>query len=72
MKKEKNNTPHKLLLNDDVLNLSVNVISGMLELKSVPNAIYNDKTIVYYLLNATASKNSVSNVSNLCYNLPSD
>jgi putative transposase len=72
MEKQKNNTPHKVLLNDDVINLSVNVISDMLGLKSAPNAIYNDKTIVYHLLNAAASKTSVSNVSNICYNAPSE
>jgi putative transposase len=59
-------------LNDDVLNLSVNVISDMVELKSTPNTIYNDKTIVYHLLNATASKTIVSNVSNVCYDAPSE
>ncbi|MDR3290892.1 MAG: hypothetical protein LBT10_01955 [Methanobrevibacter sp.] len=30
MEKQKNNTSHEVLLNDDVLNLSVNVISDML------------------------------------------
>ncbi|MDR2829648.1 MAG: hypothetical protein LBB45_01160 [Methanobrevibacter sp.] len=59
-------TPHRILLNDDVLSFSVNVISDMLGLQSAPNAAYSEKTIVYHLLNAVASRNSVSNVSNLC------
>jgi hypothetical protein len=59
-------------LNDDVLNLPVNVISDMLRFKSTPNAPYNDKAIIYHLLKAAASKTSVSNVSNICYNAPSE
>jgi hypothetical protein len=59
-------------LNNDVLNLSVNVIGDMFELESAPNATYDDKTIVCHLLNATASKTSVSNVSNVCYNALSE
>ncbi|MDR2829495.1 MAG: hypothetical protein LBB45_00365 [Methanobrevibacter sp.] len=59
-------TPHKILLNDDVLSLLVKVISNMLGLQSAPNAAYNEKTIAYHLLNATASRTIVSNVSNLC------
>jgi putative transposase len=69
MEKQKNNRPHKVSLNDNVLNLLVNVISDMLGLKFTPNAIYNDKTIVYHLLNAASSKTSVSNI---CYNAPSE
>jgi hypothetical protein len=45
-------TPHRILLNDDVLSLSVNVISDMLRLESTPNVTYSEKTIVYHLLNA--------------------
>ncbi|MDR2830636.1 MAG: hypothetical protein LBB45_06355 [Methanobrevibacter sp.] len=59
-------TPHRILLNDDVLSLSVNVISNMLGLKSAPNAAYSEKTIAYHILNATASRTILSNVSNLC------
>jgi hypothetical protein len=44
--------PHRILLNDDVLSLSVNVISDMLGFQSAPNAVYSEKTIVYHLLNA--------------------
>ncbi|MDR2830972.1 MAG: hypothetical protein LBB45_08075 [Methanobrevibacter sp.] len=40
-------------MNDDVLSLSVNVISDMLGLQSALNAVYSEKTIVYHLLNAT-------------------
>ncbi|MDR2829699.1 MAG: hypothetical protein LBB45_01460 [Methanobrevibacter sp.] len=61
--------PHRILLNDDVLSLSVNVISDMLGFQSAPNAVYGEKTIVYHLINATASRTIVSNVSsvsNLC------
>ena len=63
---KKNNTPHKVLLNDEVLNLSVNVVKNMLELNSANNVVYNDKTISYHLLNAFVSKTSVSNVSDIC------
>ena len=55
----KKNTPHKELLNDEVLNLSVNVIMNMSNLKSSPNTVYNDKIIIYHLLNAAASRTSV-------------
>ena len=65
-------TPHKILLNDEVLNLSVNVIKDMLGLKSAPNTVYNKKTIVYHLLNAAASRTSVNNVSNICVDAPSE
>jgi putative transposase len=68
----KKNTPHKELLNDEVLNLSVNVIRDMLNLKSSPNTVYNDKTIIYHLLNAAASRTSVNNVSNICVDSPSE
>ncbi|MDR2830105.1 MAG: hypothetical protein LBB45_03555 [Methanobrevibacter sp.] len=70
--KQKNKTPHKILLNDDVLNLSVNVISDMLGLQSTSNSVYNTKTIAYHLLNAVASRTNVSNFSNICYNAPSE
>ncbi|MDR2830994.1 MAG: hypothetical protein LBB45_08190 [Methanobrevibacter sp.] len=46
-------TPHRILLNDDVLSLLVKVISDMLGFQSAPNAVYSKKTIVYHLLNAT-------------------
>jgi hypothetical protein len=62
----KNNTLLKVLLNNNVLNLSVNVIKYMLELKLALSAAYNDKTIVYHLLNAAPSRTSISNVSNIC------
>ena len=68
----KKQTPHKKLLNDEVLNLSVNVIKDMLGLKSAPNTVYNKKTIVYHLLNAAASRTSVNNVSNICVDAPSE
>ncbi|WP_211263791.1 hypothetical protein, partial [Methanobrevibacter cuticularis] len=44
----------------------------MLKLKSAPNTAYNDKMIVYHLLNAAVSRTSVSNVSNLCIDAPSE
>jgi putative transposase len=69
---ETKKTPHKILLNDDVLSLSVNVISDMLGLQSALNAAYSEKTIVYHLLNAVTSRTTVSDVSNLCYNAPSE
>ncbi|MDR2830977.1 MAG: hypothetical protein LBB45_08100 [Methanobrevibacter sp.] len=60
-------TPHRILLNDDVLSLSVNVISDMLGFQSSPNATYSEKTIVYHLLNAVTSRTIVSN---LCVDVP--
>jgi len=57
-------------LNDKVLNLSVNLIKDMLGLKSTYNTGYNKKMIIYHLFNATASRTSVNNVSNLCVNVP--
>ena len=65
-------TPHKTLWNADVLNLSVNVIEDMLELETAPNATYSGKTIVCHILNAATSKTSVSNVSKLCADAPSE
>jgi putative transposase len=59
-------------LNDDVLNLSVNGIKNMLGLQSTHNTVYNDKTIVYHLLNAAVSRTIVSNVGNLRDNAPSE
>jgi len=44
----------------------------MLELDSASNVEYSDKTIIYHLLNASTSKTSVSNVSNLCDDAPSE
>ena len=32
--------------------------------------MYNDKTIIYHLLNAAVSRTSVNNVSNLCVDAP--
>ncbi|MDR2830932.1 MAG: hypothetical protein LBB45_07865 [Methanobrevibacter sp.] len=55
-------TPHRILLNDDVLSLLVNVISDMLGLQSAPNAAYIEKTIVYHPLNPVASRTIVSNL----------
>jgi hypothetical protein len=55
-------TPQRILLNDDVLSLSVNVISDMLRFQSALNAAYSEKTIVYHLINATASRTIVSNL----------
>jgi putative transposase len=65
-------TPHKVLCNDDVLSLSVDVVCDMLKLESAPNVVYNDEKIVYHLLNAATSKTSVSNVSNICGDAPSE
>ena len=64
------NTPRKELLNDEVLNLSVNVVKDTLGLKSSPNAKYNKKTIIHHLLNAAASQTSINNVSNICVDAP--
>jgi len=69
---EKNKTPHKILLNDDVLNLSVDIIGDILGLESAPNTKYRDRKIVRHLLNAATSQTSVNNVSNLCDNAPSE
>ena len=69
---QQKNTPRKVLWNDDVLNLSADVVKDMLGLDSAPNVVYSDKEIVYHLLNAATSRTSVSNVSNLCDNAPSE
>ena len=45
------NTPRAMLLNDEVLNLSMKVIKDMLGLDSAPNAEYSDEMVVYHLLN---------------------
>lgn len=37
------NTPRAMLLNDEVLNLSMKVIKDMLGLDSAPNAEYSDE-----------------------------
>ena len=69
---KRKNHPHKVLWNSDVLSLSVNVIEDMLDLRSAPNAKYSNKTIIYHLLNASSSQTSVSNVSDLCDDAPSE
>jgi len=69
MTKQKN-TPRKLLFNNDVLSLSADVTNDMLGLDSAPNVEYSDKEIVYHLLNASTSRTSVNNVSNLCDTAP--
>jgi putative transposase len=69
--KRKNN-PHRLLLNDDVLNFSVNEIRDLLELDSGPNSKYSDRDIIYHLLSACTSKISISQLSNLCEDAPTE
>jgi len=59
-------------LNGDVLNLSVKIIKGMLGLDSAPNAKYNDKTVIYLLINACTPQTSVNQVSNNCVGAPSE
>ena len=66
------NTLRGKLLNGDVLNLSMDVIKDMLGLDSAPNAEYNDKTIIYHLLNACTSQTSINQVSNICIDGPSE
>jgi putative transposase len=66
------NTPHKVLCNEDVLSLSANVIEDMLELNSADNTEYDDKTIIYHLLNASTSQTSISNIADLCDDAPSE
>ncbi|MDR2623825.1 MAG: hypothetical protein LBC39_04540 [Methanobrevibacter sp.] len=61
MTKRKNN-PRSLLLNDDVLSLSVNVVEDLLGLNSASNVVYSDRTIVCHLLNACASRTSVNHI----------
>ena len=65
-------TPHKIILNSDVLSFSVKVIDDMLGLKSASNVVYSDRTIVCHLLNAASAKTSISNVSDLCELAPSE
>ncbi|GAA5819214.1 MAG: Pseudogene of ISH3 family transposase [Methanobrevibacter sp. CfCl-M3] len=57
--------PHKVLLNDNVLNFSVCQIKNLLNLDSAPNSIYGNKTIIYHLFNAAASQTIINQVSNL-------
>jgi putative transposase len=71
MIKQKNN-PRRLLLNADVLNLSVNEVQDLLNLDSAPNTLYSDRTIIFHLLNASASQTSVNQVCNLCMDAPSE
>jgi hypothetical protein len=52
---ETKKTPHRILLNDDVLSFLVNVISDMLGFQSALNVAYSEKTIVYHIFNAAAS-----------------
>ena len=66
------NTLRGMLLNDEVLNLSMDVIKDMLGLFSGPNAKYSDEMVVYHLLNACTSQTSVSQVSDVCVDSPSE
>ena len=66
------NTPRAMLLNDEVLNLSMKVIKDMLGLDSAPNAEYSDEMVVYHLLNACTSQTSVNQVSDVCDDSPSE
>ena len=66
------NTPRGMLLNGDVLNLSVKVIKGMLGLDSASNVEYSDEMVVCHLLNACVSQTSVSQVSDVCVDGPSE
>jgi len=63
---QQKNNPRRLLLNADVLSFSVNEVEDMLNLDSAPNAVYNDRTIVFHLLTASTSQTSVNHVSDLC------
>jgi putative transposase len=69
---KRTNNPRKVLLNDDVLNFSVNEVKELLGLDSALNVVYDDKTIVLHLLNACASQTSVTNVSDVCDDAPSE
>jgi putative transposase len=64
--------PHRLLLNDDVLNFSVHPVKDLLNLNSAPNTMYSDKTIIYHLFNAGTSQTSINQTSNLSVNAPSE
>ncbi|NMC59593.1 MAG: hypothetical protein GYA51_09470, partial [Candidatus Methanofastidiosa archaeon] len=66
------NTLRGMLLNDEVLNLSMDVIKDMLGLVSGPNAKYSDEMVVYHLLNVCTSQTSVSQVSDVCVDAPSE
>lgn len=66
------NTLRGMLLNVDVLNVSVKVIKDMLGLESASNVEYSDEMIIYHLLNACASQTSVNQVSNICVDGPSE
>jgi putative transposase len=66
------NTPHKELCNDVVLSLSADVVEDMLELNSGPNVDYSDRIIVCHLLNASTSRTSINNISDLCEDAPSE
>jgi len=60
-----------MLLNGDVLNLSVKIIKGHVRIGSDPNAKYTDKTIIYCRINARNSQTSVNQVSNNCVDVTS-
>ncbi|MEG3224174.1 MAG: hypothetical protein BME94_01285 [Methanobacteriales archaeon Met13] len=66
------NTLRGMLLNGDVLNLSVKAIRDLLGLDSAPNTIYDDKIIIYHLINACASQTSVNQISTSCLDSPSE
>jgi len=53
-----------MLLNGDVLNISVKTIKDLLGLDPDPDAKYTDKTITCRLINACTSQTSVNYVSN--------
>ena len=64
--------PRKLLGHDEVLSLSASEVEDMLELDSAPNATYSNRDIVNHVLNACSSKTSISNVSDVCKDAPTE
>ena len=69
---KKQNNPRKLLLNADVLSLSINEVEDILNLDSAPNVMHSDRTIVSHIVNASTSQTSINHVSNLCPDAPSE
>ena len=66
------NNPRKLLGHGEVLSLSAIEVEDMLGLDSAPNVTYSNGDIVNHILNACSSKTSISNVSDICKDAPTE
>jgi len=68
----KKNNPRISILNNDVLNVSLNAFKDLIGSNSAPNAKFNDKEIGYHLFSASASNTSISNISDVYEDAPSE